>query len=181
MLVAIDVAYGQDGGAVAAAVAFARWDSAAPDATFVRRIDRVAPYRPGRFFERELPCVMAVLELVPGRPHAVVIDGHVTLGKERRDGLGAHLFRALGCTIPVIGVAKSAFVDTPPDTELLRGASAKPLYVTSMGIEAEAARACIRSMHGDHRMPTILAVADRTCRRALEGEIARGKGAAGQH
>jgi len=76
----------------------------------------------------------------------------------------------------VIGVAKSAFLDTPPETEVLRGASAKPLYVTSMGVEAETARACVRAMHGDHRVPTILAAADRACRRGLEGRSRQGSG-----
>lgn len=108
MLLAVDVDYRADGSAVAAGILFADWRSGTVADTVIRRIPKAAPYRPGHFFERELPCILAVVEALPVRPEALVIDGNVTLGADRRDGLGAHLFRALGGTIPVIGVAKSA-------------------------------------------------------------------------
>lgn len=166
MHLAVDVNYRDDGSAAAAGIVFAGWASGTIEDTVVRRIASVQPYRPGRFFERELPCLLAVLGDAPAQLDTIVIDGYAVLGRERRDGLGAHLFRALNGAIPVIGVAKNRFADTPAESEILRGTSSRPLYVTSIGIGEEAARACIRSMHGPHRIPTLLAAADRACRAA---------------
>lgn len=171
MHVAVDVAYGSDDSAAAAGIAFAGPSSGTAAETLVRRIARVRPYRPGQFYERELPCILAVLEAFPCRPEtilpeSILIDGYVTLGAERRDGLGMHLFRALGEAVPVIGVAKSRFRGTPAEAEVLRGGSARPLYVTSAGMDEAAARGFVLSMHGAHRIPTLLAAADRACRTA---------------
>lgn len=171
MHVAVDVAYGADGSATAAGIAFADPSSGTAAGTIVRRLARVRPYRPGHFYERELPCVLAVLEAYSGRPETILpetilIDGYVTLDAERRDGLGMHLFRALGETVPVIGVAKSRFRGTPAEAEVLRGGSVRPLYVTSAGMDEAAARGFVLSMHGAHRVPTLLAAADRACRMA---------------
>lgn len=167
MHVAVDVAYGADESAAVAGIVFAGPSSGTAAVTIVRRIARVRPYRPGHFYERELPCILAVLEAFPGRPGSILIDGYVTLGAERRDGLGMHLFRALGEAVPVIGVAKSRFRGTPVEAQVLRGGSARPLYVTSAGMDEAAARGFVLSMHGAHRIPTLLAAADRACRTAV--------------
>lgn len=164
MHLAMDVDYREDGGALAAGALFPDWGAAQAERFVIRRLERVAPYRPGRFFERELPCLLAVLEASPCLPETILIDGYVTLGAEKRDGLGAHLFAALNGEIPVIGIAKTRFHEAPADTEVLRGTSLKPLYVTSLGLAPEAARATVRAMHGAHRIPTILAAVDRACR-----------------
>jgi deoxyribonuclease V len=163
---AVDVDYRADGSAVAAGVAFAGWGAERPERVVLRTLDHVAAYRPGSFFERELPCILAVLEEFVQQPDTVVIDGYVTLGEERRDGLGAHLHRALGGHVPVIGVAKTEFRGTPAEAEVLRGASSRPLFVTSIGVEPAQARMHIRAMHGRNRLPTMLALADRACRAA---------------
>lgn len=55
----------------------------------------------------------------------------------------------------IIEVAKNEFRGAIA-ARVLRGASKKPLFVT-------AARD-VRSMHGDYRVPTLLARADRLCR-----------------
>jgi deoxyribonuclease V len=166
MHVAVDVDYRQDGSALAAGVLFADWASPVIEDTVIRRIAAARPYRPGRFFERELPCIMAVLDDLPGLPETILIDGYVVLGSARRDGLGAHLFKALNGEIPVIGIAKTRFADAPAEAEVRRGNSARPLFVTSVGISADVARQRVASMHGAHRIPTMLAAADRACRMA---------------
>jgi deoxyribonuclease V len=163
---AVDVDYRADGSARAAGVAFAEWTADRPERVVLRRLDHVTGYRPGSFFERELPCILAVLDELGQLPGTVVIDGYVTLGEDRRDGLGAHLHRALGTRVPVIGVAKTPFRGTPAETVVLRGGSTRPLYITSIGIEAADARRHILSMHGRNRLPTLLALADRACRAA---------------
>ncbi|MGC1955675.1 MAG: endonuclease V, partial [Gammaproteobacteria bacterium] len=93
-------------------------------------------------------------------------DGYVYLGSKRRPGLGTHLFDAVGQRIPVIGVAKTLFRDTPEATAVFRGQSTRPLYVTAAGVPDELARQRIRGMHGGHRIPTLLQRVDRLCRQA---------------
>lgn len=162
MILAVDVDYRAEGGAVAAGVAFGDWADARPERVLVRRIASVQPYRPGAFYERELPCILALLEEVA--PTTIVVDGYVWLGAEGAPGLGAHVFAALDACVPVVGVAKTWFARTPPETELLRGQSQKPLYVTAAGMALAEAKERIRAMHGAFRIPTLLALADRTCR-----------------
>lgn len=164
MLLAVDVDYRKNGSAVAAAVAFSSWQSSVVESTFVKRVPVVQPYQPGRFFERELPCLLAVLDEYPDRPETIIVDGYVVLGTSKRAGLGTYLFEALDKTVPIIGVAKSKYADTPVESEVFRGSSSRPIYVTSIGICSCLARNHIRSMHGEHRMPTMLTAVDRACR-----------------
>jgi deoxyribonuclease V len=49
--------------------------------------------------------------------------------------------------------------------EVLRGQSRQPLFVTSVGLEDDAAQ-CVRKMHGEFRMPTLLKRVDQLCRQA---------------
>lgn len=164
MLLAMDVDYRTDGSAAAAGLLFESWTAEHGARLVTRRIAGVAPYRPGHFYERELPCLLALLEELTAPPETIVVDGYVWLGPERRPGLGAHLHAALQGSIPVIGVAKTRFAGTPTEAELLRGASQRPLYVTAAGLDTETAKARIAAMHGRHRVPTLLAEVDRACR-----------------
>jgi len=70
---------------------------------------------------------------------------------------------ALARNIEVVGVAKSAFAGAAA-AEVLRGTSARPLYVTAVGTERAAAAAGVQSMHGDHRIPTLLGRVDALAR-----------------
>ena len=162
MILATDVQYHPDGSATAAAVGVAGWADKTPALTHTVQIAQVAPYVPGQFFERELPCLMALLDGLD--PRVVIVDGHVTLGPDARPGLGAHLFKALGGAIPVIGVAKTPFRGTPSGTEVWRGRSKHPLFVTAAGIDPTQARAQVAALHGPYRIPTLLAAADRLAR-----------------
>ena len=84
----------------------------------------------------------------------------VQLGEERQSGRLLHSIPEFHGEIPVIGVAKSRYKDTPRDCELIRGQSLKPLYITSVGIELEKAKEFISSMHGKHRIPTLLKIVE---------------------
>jgi deoxyribonuclease V len=66
----------------------------------------------------------------------------------------------------VIGVAKTAFANIGDEYKLLRGQSASPLYVTSVGMPLAEAKAAIQSMHGEFRIPTHLKRVDQLCRRS---------------
>ena len=81
-----------------------------------------------------------------------------------RPGLGAHLYEALNREVPVIGVAKTAYVTTGPLWPVLRGKSLRPLFVGAAGMDAATAAEHIRRMHGASRTPTMLNRVDRLCR-----------------
>lgn len=163
MIVAVDVDY-EDPLARAALVGFRAWtdDLAAVEHAVV--IDEVAAYRPGAFFERELPCILAVLAGLDAAPATVVIDGYVWLAAGRtRPGLGAYLHEALGGEVPVVGVAKNPFAGADA-IDVVRGGSARPLYVTAEGVPAADVAAHVVSMHGAHRIPTLLQRVDHLAR-----------------
>ncbi len=170
----LDVQY-TDPSAAAAAVVLAEWTDAVALEERVVRVPQVAPYVPGAFFERELPCLLAVLGQVQAPLQAVVVDGYVWLDATR-PGLGAHLaahFRERGTPCPVVGVAKTRF--GPPAApspsphaavEVLRGTSRRPLFVTADGLAATQAAQRVAAMHGADRIPWALSRVDRLCREA---------------
>lgn len=157
---AMDVGYG-DTGALAAAVVFAAWDAADPVEEHVVAVPEVAPYEPGAFYRRELPCLLAAWHRLVDIG-CVVVDGYVDLGPGR-PGLGRHLHDAVG--VPVIGVAKTRF-HAAGGLEVTRGGSARPLLVTAAGVSLDEAARAIAAMHGAHRIPTLLRRVDALSRGA---------------
>jgi deoxyribonuclease V len=164
-LACLDAHYA-DSAASAACVLFAAWDAAEPLQVLTTRQGAAAAYEPGAFYKRELPILLAVLDRLGQPPGTVLVDGYVWLDGGR-PGLGARLHEALGGRIPVVGVAKTAFAGATAGIAVERGGSRRPLYVSAVGIDtAEAARG-VQSMHGQHRIPTLLQLADRTARDTL--------------
>lgn len=164
MILAVDVAYG-DNRAVIAGVLFNDWPDAMPAEEIV--ISRPVPdnYLPGQFYRRELPCIAALLEHVSQPVDFIIVDAFVYLGRDKKAGLGKHLRDILEQKIPVIGVAKKPYRETPESCKVLRGRSLKPLYVTADGISLERAKFLVSIMHGKGRIPTMLRYVDRLCRR----------------
>jgi deoxyribonuclease V len=162
MIACVDVAY-HDDEANAACVLFRQWSDEEGEREIVARISKVEEYLPGRFYRRELPCLLAVLGMVREPPETVIVDGYVWLG-ENAPGLGALLYEALGGKAAVIGVAKSPFAGALHAVSVVRGGSRRPLYVTAAGMEVEGAARHIREMHGAHRIPTLLKRVDRLSR-----------------
>jgi deoxyribonuclease V len=158
---AADVHYLPSGGARAAAVlaADAVFSAVLAERTVLLR--QVLPYRPGEFFLRELPPLQAVLADV-SRLGLLVIDGYADLDPAGRPGLGAHAHAAFG--VPVIGVAKTRFRTATHAVEVLRGRSARPLFVTAAGMPADQAASLIRRMAGPFRLPDALRRADALAR-----------------
>jgi deoxyribonuclease V len=110
MLACVDVDYrGDEGPAVASCVVYEDWDSSESHEERFAVIPRVAPYTPGQFYQRELPCILQVLDKVHTPLDTILVDGHVWLDDEGTPGLGAHLYGALEEQIPVIGIAKNPF------------------------------------------------------------------------
>jgi deoxyribonuclease V len=162
----LDVHY-EGSGARAACVLGESWKSQSPSRTDVLDIATVEPYEPGKFFRRELPCLLSVLRSLPSLPELIVVDGYVWLSADRRPGLGAYLYDALGRRAPVVGIAKTAFAGMESCSavaRVFRGSSQKPLFVTAVGIDLERAEQCVRQMGGKHRIPEMARIADRLSR-----------------
>lgn len=167
-IIAVDVDYGEDEANVAGVV-FSDWEQNDGDESFACKVSPIQEYIPGKFYLRELPCIVQLLEehvLVEGRsaPSVLIVDGFVFLDGNGKPGLGKHLYDALDGRIPIIGVAKKSFKGCSPEAELLRGESAKPLFITAVGIPLREAKENILRMHGDYRFPTLLKLVDRLCR-----------------
>jgi deoxyribonuclease V len=163
MIAAVDAHYDVEG-AVGASVLFRDWSDADHRGVHVSRVEgAAAAYVPGELYRRELPVVLRALEPYVAEVRAVVIDGYVWLAPER-PGLGVHLWDALDRRVAIVGVAKTLFRSARDAVPVLRAASRRPLYVTSVGLPTADAAAGIARMHGAHRIPTMLALADRLAR-----------------
>ncbi len=158
---AVDVHYLPAGGAQAAAVLAADAAFAHVLAERTAAVPRVAPYRPGEFYRRELPPIRAVLDDLSGLG-LLVVDGYADLDPAGRPGLGAHAHAEFG--IPVIGVAKSQFRTATHAVPVLRGSSARPLFVTAAGMPTADAADLVRRMAGRYRLPDALRRADTLAR-----------------
>ena len=161
MIAAFDVHYSEDGCASAAAVLFSDYRDAEPLITYTQFLPVVANYIPGEFYRRELPCIITLFEQFNETPDEMIVDGYVMLGN--RPGLGQHLFEYFNSKIPVIGVAKTIF-EGSKGIKVFRGGSIQPLYVTAAGVDLCKVSENIRTMHGAHRIPTLLKQVDRLAR-----------------
>jgi deoxyribonuclease V len=163
MFTAVDVQYLDSGQARAALVGAetAAFSKAVTEKVVLVR--DVAPYVPGEFWRRELPCLRAVLDGVGG-VELLVVDGYVDLDPSGRPGLGAHAHEAFG--VPVIGVAKTPFASATQAATVVRGASGatRPLYVTAAGLPVAEAAAMVHGMAGRYRLPDALRRVDALAR-----------------
>ena len=159
--VAADVHYLASGGARAAAVVAADAAFSRLVADRIQLVPEVEPYRPGQFYLRELPALRAVLNDLAGMV-MLIIDGYADLDPDARPGLGARAREEFG--VPVIGVAKSPFRTATHAIPVLRGTSARPLYVTAAGMPRADAADLVRHMAGRHRLPDALRRADTLAR-----------------
>lgn len=164
MLACLDVHYADDHVRTALLLA-ERWAaSEALTEQVSTSLGPAAAYVPGRFYERELPYLVAALAQAPLELlQVVLVDAHVWLDDER-PGLGAHLYAALGARVPVVGVGKQHYRDQASARAVLRGHSRAPLYVTAAGLDVDQAALAVLSMHGEHRLPTLLRRVDQLAR-----------------
>jgi len=163
MMACLDVAY-HALEANAAAVLFHSWGDGAGERVIVTRVPAPADYRPGQFYLRELPCLLALVALIGEPLEVLIVDGYVWLGEGNLPGLGAHLHAALGGAVAVIGVAKSPLAGATSAIPVLRRGSRRPLFVTAAGMHVLVAADHIETMHGEHRIPTLLKRADQLSR-----------------
>jgi deoxyribonuclease V len=118
-------------------------------------IDHVEEYISGQFYKRELPCILKVLEAVEQKIDLIIVDSFVFLG-EGKKGLGAYLYEALDMKVAVAGVAKTYFHEASDCREVLRGTSAKPLYVSAIGCNVQDIAKLVEALYGEFRIPDVL-------------------------
>jgi deoxyribonuclease V len=164
VLLATDVHY-SDTGATAAGVAFDAWSASTASQCWVLPFtDPPAPYQSGRFYLRELPYLREVVSRASSDVDVdtIIVDGHVWL-TDNEPGLGMHLYESLAQTVPVVGIAKSAYHDGAA-IPVRRGRSRRPLFVSSVGLDRVDIAVLVAHMHGEGRIPTIVRIVDRLAR-----------------
>jgi deoxyribonuclease V len=159
----VDVHYPDAGGACAALVVAhdERFANLAEERT--AWLPTVAGYQPGRFYLRELPPITAVLATT-GSLDLLIIDGYVDLDPQGRPGLGARVHAQI--SVPVIGVAKTAFQTATHAVAIHRNNARRPLFITAAGLPLDRAAAIITAMAGLHRVPDALRSVDALARKA---------------
>lgn len=128
-------------------------------------ISNVAPYQSGQFYQREMPCLLALLAQIHDPFDVIIIDGYVYLDGWQKAGLGKHLYDHLPTPTPIIGIAKNRFYEIDESFAVHRGTSKHPLYVTSIGIDN--AQNFVKTLCGSHRLPNIVSQVDRLSRNAV--------------
>lgn len=181
-LIALDTYYFSETEAKTVGVIFSDWRASKPDEIIESWCSEFGPYIPGEFYKRELPCILNLLCSNFNNMYdfdAIILDSLARLPGEH-DGLGIRLESALeekGMLLHdvsnmtgIIGVAKTKFLGAQGDSgtaKVFRGESKLPLYVNTswIGYSSNSAAACIKSMHGEYRIPTLLKLADTESRR----------------
>lgn len=128
-------------------------------------VDGASAYVSGELYRRELPGSFIVLDDHGLSPDIIVVDGDIHPGDMSTPDLEQHLYNAVDGRARIVGVAKRPLSGIGSRHAILRGGSSRPLYITAAGITFFRARECILSMHGGHRIPTLLNFADRKSRR----------------
>lgn len=162
----LDVQYKDDKSAVVACLGFKNWEDEKASYVKTHFIKEIMPYVSGEFYKRELPCLLKALERLEDI-ELIVVDGYVWLDEPTHKGLGLYLYDSLEQKVPIVGVAKAKFGNTPKKCELIRGKSIKPLYITSVDFSLEKAKEAIALMHGKYRFPTLLKEVDSLAREQL--------------
>lgn len=167
MIIAVDVYY-EENKAKSVGVVFQSWEDSNPLEIITSYTENPQEYETGFFYKRELPCIQELLKFTDiNQIHTIVVDGYVYLNNEKKPGLGHYVYTHFSGTIPVIGVAKSAFHDNETFVKkIYRGNSSKPLYISSVGLELEVAAEHIQSMYGEYRFPHLLKLLDKQTKEA---------------
>lgn len=161
MILAFDTYYFEDS-AKTIGLQFENWSDSSYSKIFEESLSNIDKYVSGEFFKRELPCILSLIRQIDlSKCKAIIIDGYVYLDDENHYGLGAHLFEKLENKIPIIGVAKNNFKNIVNlKIEIFRGASLKPLFITSAGMDVREASELIKNMYGKYRIPELLKKVD---------------------
>lgn len=134
-------------------------------------ITDIGEYESGSFYKREMKGIEALLTKlnavdnpVFSNIECIVIDGYASFNDKDHKALGERIYEKYN--IPVIGIAKNKnMICKIEDTELLRGTSKNPLYITCVGCGFTNAKHCIARMHGKNRLPYAVKLVDSLARK----------------
>lgn len=157
----LDVAYQTDTAKVVGGF-FEKWSDETLVQLATKTVSHIQPYISGEFYKRELPCLLDFLQDCSlSKLNTIIIDGFVCLDDEGKKGLGGYLYEHLSGQIPIIGVAKTNFHNNVKHvSQVYRGNSKKPLYVSAIGIHLQQAADCIKNMYGQYRLPHLIKQVD---------------------
>lgn len=125
MILVVDAHYSADK-AMVAGVVFENWPNETPQKEYVSLMEGVADDEPGRFFKRELPCLLKLIVDYALKPDCMIVDGYVFLDGHSKAGLGKHLYDALNGETAVMGVTKKPFKDIDARMKFIGGRAAIP-------------------------------------------------------
>lgn len=74
MILIVDVSYSDDS-ALAAGIVIESWESNVVVERLTAKVDGLASYIPGKFYLRELPCIIELLKHVEHPLECIVVDG----------------------------------------------------------------------------------------------------------
>ena len=128
-------------------------------------VENTEEYEAGSFYKRELSGVKALLsKLNLSEVDLIIIDGFARFDDGIHKALGEHIYEEY--YKPVIGIAKKwcefCMIE---DTEVYRGNSKSPLFVTVVGGNNSAAKRVVQEMYGENRLPYAVKLADSIARK----------------
>ncbi len=167
---AVDVHYTKEK-AITALVEFPDFSAGSITGTLIQDFKITSPYIPGKFYLRELPCILRILEMTKKQYKSIVIDGFVYLKKPLCLGLGGYLAGTLAYQTTIIGIAKNYFGLAERFVEIKRGRSSKPLYVSSSNMELPKAGEMVKNMYGNYRIPYILKITDLLSKNLINNKL----------
>lgn len=134
-------------------------------------VENIDKYESGAFYKRELKGIESLLNklnispgVFPYSIDCIVIDGYASFGDNSHKALGEYVNEKY--YIPVIGVAKNKnSICKIENTEIYRGKSKNPLFITCAGCGHSNAKSCIKKMHGNNRLPYAIKLADSLARK----------------
>lgn len=173
---ALDTYYWSDSLAKTVGVVFNNWSDSEPIKIITDTCTTFGPYIPGKFYIRELPCVLGLLTKIDiSEFDTLITDSFLRLrdsdGNDS-DGLGMKLYEALGKPewIDIWSIAKTEFgkcheISCP----VLRGEAINPIYVQALKVGNQKAGEIVRDvMNGQYRIPTLLKILDKETKRKDE-------------
>ena len=173
----IDASYLHDL-AVAGAVVTDSEDPCKNLKNYTSTVNNPCSYEPGKFYKRELPCILKVLEKIEENVSIIFVDAYVWL-PNGRPGLGARLYETLNQEKIVIGIAKNRFLTSKGAgvaRNIYRGKSKRPLFVSAAGVDLGDAVKIVSRLPGPFRIPSAMKAAHELSKSTLLSFSKRRKG-----
>ncbi|MCW1968987.1 MAG: endonuclease V [Anaerolineae bacterium] len=169
MYFSCDVQYEQKIG-YAAGICFQRLQSQSVDFVVTAILQPVAEYKPGEFYQRELPCLIELIKKLETLPKIIFIDGYVWLQNDQL-ALGGRLYEYLDRKVIVIGIAKSFLRIAGENISMYYKSSHRPIYISAAGLSLDDAMQCVKEMPYQGHLPLMMKYADIAARNLCKNTL----------